>query len=151
VNLSLRVLDRSICMTSSCHVNLAGEFQLILTQRGFVSLFSILLFGPLFFSSSFLILWPVPDFVHCLFMFASWFHREFLVARRLAFNVIFYGIHLGLFAYGWYSQVSSLRLPFGPSHILGSKLTRGWLDSTLLLTPSGSLVVLGLFWLSMVA
>jgi len=40
----------------------------------------------------------------------SWFHREFLVPRRLAFNVIFYGIHLGLFAYGWYSQQTNQRL-----------------------------------------
>lgn len=35
----------------------------------------------------------------------SWFQREFLVPRRLAFNVIFYGIHFGLFGYGWHSQV----------------------------------------------
>lgn len=35
----------------------------------------------------------------------SWFHREFLVLRRLAFNIFFYGSHLALFAYGWYSQV----------------------------------------------
>jgi hypothetical protein len=35
----------------------------------------------------------------------SWFHREFLVARRLAFNVLFYGIHFFLFGYGWHSQV----------------------------------------------
>jgi NADPH oxidase len=36
----------------------------------------------------------------------AWFQKEFTVPRRLAFNVIFYGIQLGLFAYGWYSQVS---------------------------------------------
>jgi len=40
----------------------------------------------------------------------SWFRREFLTPRRLAFNVIFYGIHFGLFAYGWYSQASNLKL-----------------------------------------
>jgi len=40
----------------------------------------------------------------------SWFRREFLVPRRLAFNVIFYGIHFGLFAYGWYSQATNARL-----------------------------------------
>jgi NADPH oxidase len=40
----------------------------------------------------------------------SWFHREFLVARRLAFNVIFYGTHIAVFAYGWYSQASNIRL-----------------------------------------
>jgi len=40
----------------------------------------------------------------------SWFRREFLVPRRLAFNVIFYGIHFGLFAYGWYSQATNVRL-----------------------------------------
>jgi hypothetical protein len=36
----------------------------------------------------------------------SWFHREFLVPRRLAFNVLFYGVQFFLFGYGWYSQVS---------------------------------------------
>jgi len=45
-----------------------------------------------------------------LYLFArmgeSWFHREFLVPRRLTFNILFYGAHFGLFAYGWYSQVS---------------------------------------------
>ncbi|KAF8898821.1 NADPH oxidase [Infundibulicybe gibba] len=40
----------------------------------------------------------------------SWFHREFLVARRLAFNVLFYGAHFALFAYGWYSQATNTRL-----------------------------------------
>ena len=35
----------------------------------------------------------------------SWFHREFLTPRRLAFNVVFYGLHLFFFAYGWYTQV----------------------------------------------
>jgi NADPH oxidase len=36
----------------------------------------------------------------------NWFQREFMAPRRLAFNVFFYGLHVGLFAYGWYSQVS---------------------------------------------
>lgn len=35
----------------------------------------------------------------------SWFRREFLTPRRLVFNVLFYGLHLFFFAYGWYSQV----------------------------------------------
>jgi NADPH oxidase len=35
----------------------------------------------------------------------SWFHREFLTPRRLVFNILFYGTHFGLFAYGWHSQV----------------------------------------------
>lgn len=35
----------------------------------------------------------------------SWFQREFLTPKRLAFNVLFYGSHLAFFAYGWYSQV----------------------------------------------
>jgi len=47
-----------------------------------------------------------------LAMVSSWFHREFLVARRLIFNIIFYGIHLALFAYGWYSQVRSRYVSF---------------------------------------
>jgi NADPH oxidase len=40
----------------------------------------------------------------------SWFHREFLVGKRLAFNVIFYGLHFFWFGYGWYSQFSNARL-----------------------------------------
>ncbi|KAF9496127.1 NADPH oxidase A [Pleurotus eryngii] len=40
----------------------------------------------------------------------SWFHAEFLVPRRLAFNVIFYGLHFFFFGYGWYSQYSNVRL-----------------------------------------
>lgn len=35
----------------------------------------------------------------------SWFRKEFLTPRRLAFNVIWYGLQLFMFAYGWYSQV----------------------------------------------
>lgn len=35
----------------------------------------------------------------------SWFHREFLNGRRLAFNLFFYGTHFAIFAYGWWSQV----------------------------------------------
>ncbi|KAF8971404.1 NADPH oxidase A [Flammula alnicola] len=38
-------------------------------------------------------------------MGAGWFHREFLVPRRLVFNVLFYGLHIAFFAYGWHSQV----------------------------------------------
>jgi NADPH oxidase len=40
----------------------------------------------------------------------SWFHREFLTAKRLLFNVLFYGLHLGVFAYGWYSQATNQKL-----------------------------------------
>ncbi|KAJ6553582.1 NADPH oxidase [Mycena vulgaris] len=37
-------------------------------------------------------------------MAENWFQRELLTPRRLIFNVIFYGLHLFLFAYGWFSQ-----------------------------------------------
>lgn len=40
----------------------------------------------------------------------SWFRREFLVGRRLAFNFLFYGLHFGFFAYGWWSQATNARL-----------------------------------------
>jgi len=43
-------------------------------------------------------------------MAESWFRREFLTGRRLAFNVIFYGLHLFFFGYGWYSQETNQRL-----------------------------------------
>lgn len=31
--------------------------------------------------------------------------REFQNSRRVLFNIFWYGSQLGLFAYGWYSQV----------------------------------------------
>ncbi|KAJ6575036.1 NADPH oxidase A [Mycena capillaripes] len=40
----------------------------------------------------------------------SWFHREFLAPRRLAFNVIFYGLHFFFFGYGWHSQATNTKL-----------------------------------------
>ncbi|KAF7289419.1 FAD-binding FR-type domain-containing protein [Mycena chlorophos] len=40
----------------------------------------------------------------------SWFAREFLAPRRLAFNVIWYGLHFFLFAYGWHSQETNPKL-----------------------------------------
>ncbi|KAF7347893.1 NAD(P)H oxidase [Mycena venus] len=40
----------------------------------------------------------------------SWFQREFLQPRRLAFNVIFYGLHFFFFAYGWHSQQTNQKL-----------------------------------------
>lgn len=43
-------------------------------------------------------------------MGGSWFERELLTPRRLAFNVLFYGAHLGLFAFGWYAQATNHKL-----------------------------------------
>jgi len=40
----------------------------------------------------------------------TWFQREFLAARRLAFNFLFYGSHFGIFAYGWWSQQTNVKL-----------------------------------------
>lgn len=40
----------------------------------------------------------------------SWFRREFLTGRRLAFNVIFYGLHFFFFGYGWHSQAVNTKL-----------------------------------------
>ncbi|KAI0313512.1 NADPH oxidase [Amylostereum chailletii] len=40
----------------------------------------------------------------------SWFRREFLTPRRLIFNILFYGTHLFLFGYGWYSQETNKKL-----------------------------------------
>lgn len=40
----------------------------------------------------------------------SWFQREFMAPRRLAFNVIFYGLHFFFFGYGWHSQAINLKL-----------------------------------------
>ncbi|KAG8899927.1 hypothetical protein FRB99_006355 [Tulasnella sp. 403] len=42
--------------------------------------------------------------------FMTWFRSEFMVPRRLLFNVLWYGSHLAVFAYGWYSQASNKRL-----------------------------------------
>ncbi|KAI0932076.1 hypothetical protein AcW1_000702 [Taiwanofungus camphoratus] len=40
----------------------------------------------------------------------SWFRREFLTPRRLVFNFLFYGLQLGLFAYGWWAQETNKKL-----------------------------------------
>jgi NADPH oxidase 1 len=40
----------------------------------------------------------------------NWFRREFLNGRRLAFNVIFYGLHFFFFGYGWHSQAVNTKL-----------------------------------------
>ncbi|KII93897.1 hypothetical protein PLICRDRAFT_171599 [Plicaturopsis crispa FD-325 SS-3] len=40
----------------------------------------------------------------------NWFQREFLVPRRLAFNVIWYGVQFFLFGYGWHSQATNQKL-----------------------------------------
>ncbi|KAJ7492691.1 NADPH oxidase [Mycena latifolia] len=40
----------------------------------------------------------------------SWFQREFMTPRRLAFNVIFYGLHFFFFGYGWHSQATNTKL-----------------------------------------
>jgi NADPH oxidase len=40
----------------------------------------------------------------------NWFQREFMAPRRLAFNVIFYGLHFFFFGYGWHSQATNLKL-----------------------------------------
>lgn len=59
----------------------------------------------------------------------SWFVREFLTPRRLAFNVIFYGLHFFLFAYGWHSQVRASRAIdslLSLKYHCTSKQTRSW-------------------------
>jgi len=40
----------------------------------------------------------------------SFFRREFLTPRKLAYNVIWHGLHLFLFGYGWWSQETNKRL-----------------------------------------
>ncbi|TFY82333.1 hypothetical protein EWM64_g1674 [Hericium alpestre] len=45
-----------------------------------------------------------------LIMGENWFQREFLAPRRLTFNVLFYGLHLALFVYGWHSQATNKKL-----------------------------------------
>jgi len=70
----------------------------------------------------------------------NWFKREFLVPRRLAFNTLFHGTHIALFATGWYLQASNLRL--APLNTLGFSVwtSRGAglvlaLDGALILVP----------------
>ena len=50
----------------------------------------------------------------------NWFQREFLQPRRLAFNVIFYGLHFFFFGYGWHSQVRVFCTVACPRSILNS-------------------------------
>ncbi|EGN93623.1 hypothetical protein SERLA73DRAFT_189353 [Serpula lacrymans var. lacrymans S7.3] len=40
----------------------------------------------------------------------TWFQKEFLAPRRLAFNVIFYGLQVGFFSLGWYLQATDAKL-----------------------------------------
>jgi len=40
----------------------------------------------------------------------SFIRREFLTPRKLAFNVIWHGVHLFLFAFGWWSQATNAKL-----------------------------------------
>lgn len=47
----------------------------------------------------------------------SWFRKEFLTLRRLIFNLIFYGLHLFFFGYGWYSQVRGCLSQLPPSKL----------------------------------
>ncbi|KAL5518992.1 hypothetical protein ACEPAH_675 [Sanghuangporus vaninii] len=42
--------------------------------------------------------------------FQEWFKREFMVPRRLVFNILFYGLHLFFFIYGWHSQATNAKL-----------------------------------------
>lgn len=54
-------------------------------------------------------------------MTESWFRRELLTPRRLAFNVIFYGLHFFFFGYGWHSQVCAVSFAYtSTSYILHS-------------------------------
>lgn len=70
-------------------------------------------------------------------MFTAWFSREFLAPRRLVFNLIFYGLQLFWFAYGWYLQVLVLPLLPLPRLPSPSKSTTGYMPSTVLGGPSG--------------
>lgn len=72
----------------------------------------------------------------------SWLQREILAPRRLIFNVLWYGTHLGVFAYGWYSQASfsfilGIFLSLTPSHRLQTRNSRPSMRSS---SPSGRLV-----------
>jgi len=69
----------------------------------------------------------------------SWFHREFLTPRRLLFNILFYGSHLGLFAYGWYSQLTNARLAGLNTLKFSVWLSRG---AGLVLAYDGGLILL---------
>ncbi|KAG8929241.1 hypothetical protein FRC01_004643 [Tulasnella sp. 417] len=42
--------------------------------------------------------------------FMTWFRTEFMTPRRLLFNLLWYGSHLAVFGYGWYSQQTNQRL-----------------------------------------
>jgi len=70
----------------------------------------------------------------------SWVRRELLTPRRLVFNVLFYGLHFGLFAYGWYSQATNQRLAGLNSLKYSVWISRGAglvlaLDAGLILVP----------------
>ena len=61
----------------------------------------------------------------------NWFQREFLTPRRLVFNVLFYGVQLFLFGYGWYSQVRVAKyLSLALADTEARKRITNWLRST---------------------
>jgi NADPH oxidase len=70
----------------------------------------------------------------------EWVKAELLTPRRLLFNVLFYGLHIATFAYGWYSQASNARLAGLNTLQLSVWTSRGaglvlGLDGMLILVP----------------
>ena len=74
-------------------------------------------------------------------MSVSWFRKEFLVPRRLVFNVVFYGVQVALFALGWYLQVRAhlTLIFFFFFHLVRRQPIRGWPLSTSCNTQFGFL------------
>ncbi|KAK2461977.1 hypothetical protein APHAL10511_006440 [Amanita phalloides] len=72
-------------------------------------------------------------------MTEGWFHRELLMPRRLLFNILFYGSHLALFGYGWYSQATNAKLAPLNTLKLSVWLSRG---AGLVLAFDGGLILI---------
>ncbi|KAJ7503550.1 NADPH oxidase [Mycena galericulata] len=68
----------------------------------------------------------------------TWVRRELLAPRRLLFNAIFYGLHLFLFAYGWFLQETNPRLSGLNSLKFSIWISRG---SGLVLAFDGGLIL----------
>lgn len=48
--------------------------------------------------------------------------RRELTGRKLAFNLFFYGTHIGLFAYGWWVRDLLSAADASPQNLLGSRV-----------------------------
>ncbi|KAI5476017.1 hypothetical protein MNV49_000489 [Pseudohyphozyma bogoriensis] len=80
----------------------------------------------------------VAQFIHKMKSYPYWLRRQ-ITGQRIVFNILFYGGHAGLFAYGWHKQQSDPRLATLNTLEFSVWISRG---SGLALAVDGLLLVL---------